>query len=357
MKKIIALLLVLTVLLCAGCTSEEPAPTETEPPVTQPLPSETEPEPTETEPEPTETEPPVPTTVATPVKAGNVPVVLLELNRGDVIELVGDFDEDHYIAKVGELYGMVEKNLVRTASQEAYTSWTGYAYGGVALYSDLYLQTVGQTLALNTTVEVVEDLGYGYLVDFNGTLAFMRAGALSRNKIVYTAPSGGSDGGDISLQGGIFALSAVPQEGAVTGEATVLADGTPLMLMRVQLGESVDMVTEEGFAEPWEGYVTVYESGLFGYVDEKLVGETDYIAWDGFANFDAEFHDNYNLLGEAASKPTVNTVLHIVGELDNCYLVELGGQIGYMAKDRVSATKVNVGGGGGGGAEWSPPAM
>jgi uncharacterized protein YcfL len=87
MKKIIALLLVLTLVLCAGCTSEEPV---------QPVPSETEPVPSETEPPvPSETEPPVPTTVATPVKAGNVPVVLLTLNRGDVIELVGDFDEDH----------------------------------------------------------------------------------------------------------------------------------------------------------------------------------------------------------------------------------------------------------------------
>ena len=332
MKKIIALLLVLTMLLCAGCTSEEPVPTETEPPV--------------------------PTTAATPVKAGNVPVVLLTLNRGDVIELVGDFDEDHYIAKVGELYGMVEKNLVRTASQEAYATWTGYAYGGEAIYSDLYLQTAAQTLALNTTVEVMEDLGYGYLVNFNGTIGFMRAGSLSRTKIVYSAPSGGSDGGDITLQGGIFALSAVPQEGAVTGEATVLADGTALMLMRVQLGENVDVVTEEGFAEKREGFVTVYVAGLFGYVDEKLVGATDYTAWDAYANHNAAFFDNYYLLGEATSKPTVNTEIRIVGELDNCYLVELNGEVGYMAKDLVSATKINVGGGGGGGgAEWSPPAL
>ena len=355
MKKIIALLLVLTLVLCAGCTSEEPV--QPEPSQTQPVPSETEPVPSETEPPvPSETEPPVPTTVATPVKAGNVPVVLLELNRGDVIELVGDFDEDHYIAKVGDVYGMVEKNLVRTASQEAYASWTGYAYGGVAFCSDLYLQTVANSLTLNTTVEVLEDLGYGYLVSYNGSLGFMRAGSLSRNKIVYSAPSGGSDGGDISLQGGIFNLSAVPQEGEVTGEATVLADGTPLVLMRVQLDETVDVVTEEGFAEAKEGFVTVYVSGLYGYVDEKLVGETDYTAWDGYAKFDAEIFDNYYLLGEAASKPTVNTVLHLVGELDNCYLVDFNGSVGYISKDLVSATKVAVGGGGGG-AEWSPPAM
>ena len=355
MKKIIALLLVLTMLVCVGCTSEEPAPQPSE---TQPIPSETEPPvPSETEPPvPTETEPPVPTTVATPVKAGNVPVVLLELNRGDVIELVGDFDKDHYIAKVGDVYGMVEKNLVRTASQEAYGSWTGYAYGGVAVYSDLYLRNVAATLTMNTTVEVVEDLGYGYLVNYNGDLMFMRAGSLSRNKIVYTAPSGGSDGGDISLQGGIFALAAVPQEGEVTGEATVLADGTVLALMRVQLGETVDVVTEEGFAESKEGFVTVYVSGLYGYVEEKLVGETDFTAWDGYAKFNAEIFDNYYLLGDAQHKPTVNTVLHLVGELDNCYLVDFNGSVGYIAKDLVSATKVAVGGGGGG-AEWSPPAM
>ena len=136
MKKIIALLLVLTLVLCAGCTSEEPV--QPVPAETEPVPSETEPVPSETEPPvPSETEPPVPTTVATPVKAGNVPVVLLTLNRGDVIELVGDFDEDHYIAKVSDVYGMVEKNLVRTADQEEYTPWTGYAYGGVSFCSSL----------------------------------------------------------------------------------------------------------------------------------------------------------------------------------------------------------------------------
>jgi uncharacterized protein YcfL len=59
MKKIIALLLVLTMVLCAGCTSEEPV--QPEPSQTQPVPSETEPVPSETEPPvPSETEPPVP---------------------------------------------------------------------------------------------------------------------------------------------------------------------------------------------------------------------------------------------------------------------------------------------------------
>jgi hypothetical protein len=295
------------------------------------------------------------------VKAGNVPVVLLTLNRGDVIELVGEFDADHYIAKVGDVYGMVEKNLVRTASQEAYASWTGYAYGGVAVYSDLYLRNVAATLALNTTVEVVEDLGYGYLVNYNGDLVFMRAGSLSRNKIVYAAPSGGSDGGDISLGGigGFQRLSVlVPRDGAVTGKVQILVDRASILLGWFDRGDPVPVITESGFLEEKEGFVPVYLEGFAGYVRQELLRtpETEaYTAWEGYARSGAEVYGSYYLDGEALVSLSGNTRVQILEDLGFCYLVTAGETTGYMEKEQISETKINYSTGGGG--EWSDPVM
>lgn len=362
MRKIWILLLALAVLLCAGCSEQsmETQPTETQTILTEPVTQSTE-----TEPEPTETEPPVPVTMEVTVKADGVPAVLLTLNRDDVVELVGQFDEDHYIVKAQDKYGLVEKCLLRTAEQEAYQSWTGYAFGGTAIYDNLRLQGEAKnTLTLNQTVEVLEDLGFCYLVRYQEELGFMRSGTLNKTFIQYNGGgnSGGADGGDIELQAPwLGMLAAVPQEGAVTGEATVLADGTELVLCFLNWGEVVQVVAEEGFAEPWEGFLTVYMDGLYAYVPAGFVrqtGEEAYAAWDGYANFNAAVYDNFYLLGDAVSKPGVNTVIHVVEELETCYMVQLNGETGYIAKNLVSVNKININtGGGDSGGEWSPPAM
>lgn len=360
MKRFWILLLTLAVLLCAGCHEQVE---ETQPTETQPIQTEPSTQPTETEPEPTETEPPVPETVEITVKADGVPVLLLTLNRDDKVELVGEFDEEHCIVKVQDQYGLVEKSLLRTADQAPYQAWTGYAFGGAAVYDNLRLRGEAKcTLNMNQTVEVLEDLGFCYLVRFQEELGFMRPGDLSKSYIQYSSGNGGgADGGDIELQApSIGLLAAIPQEGAVIGEATVLADGTELVLCYLNWGEAVQMVTEEGFAEPREGCVTVCMNDLFAYVPVEFIrqaGEEAFAAWDGYTDYSAALYDNFYLLGDAVSKPAVNTEVRVVEELEDCYLVQLGDVTGYMAKDKVSVNKVYVSTGGDSGGEWSPPVM
>ncbi len=360
MRKIWILLLVLALLVLAGCN--EQTPVQTNP--TESVPVEPSTEPVDTT--PAETDPPVPQTESATVKAENTPAILLKLDRGTVVELVGDFDEQYAIAKVGELFGLVEKTLLRTAEQAPYESWTGYAYANSPVFDNLRRQGEAvQTLAKNTQVEVLEDLGFGYLVKLDEQLLFMASDSLSKTPIKnYTGGGGGgADGGDIELNNPwIGQLAAIPQEGTVIGEATVLADGTELILAHLSLGETVQIVTEEGFAEPMEGYATVYMDGLFAYVQEFLVrtgSEEGYTAWDGYAAHKAVVYKDLYMLDPDVTKPAVNTVLHVIDELEGCYVVELDGKVGYIAKDLVSKEKVHVstGGGGGGGGEWTPPAM
>ena len=109
MKKIMIILLALVMLLCAGCN--EQTPVETQPTETQPVQTEPPTQPTETEPEPTETEPPEPQTAEAEIKADTAPAVLLTLNRDDQVELVADYDEQYYIVKAQELYGLVRKTV------------------------------------------------------------------------------------------------------------------------------------------------------------------------------------------------------------------------------------------------------
>ena len=359
MKRFWILLLALVMLLCVGCHEQA---VETQPTETESVPTETETEPTETE--PTETEPPVPDTVDVSVKADGVPALLLTLKRDDVVELVSEYDEKYYIVKAQDMYGLVEKALVRTADQEPYAAWTGYAYYGVAVFDNLRMQGEAKhTLSMNQTVEVLEDLGSCYLVRYQEKLGFMRKDALSKVYIQYTGGgnSGGADGGDIELQmPQLGLLAGIPQEGAVTGQATVLADGAELVLCYLNWGEAVKMVTEEGFAEPKEGYLTVYMNGIYAYVPVNMTrqeGEEAYAAWDGFAAYNAAIYDNYYLVGEAVNKPVINTPIHVIEELDNCYLVQVGDVTGYIEKKLVSTYTINTNTGGDTGGEWSPPAM
>lgn len=360
MKKYIIVLLALALLLCAGCAKQEPVQTET--PTTAP---------TETTVPPTTEETiPVPELSMGSALVNDTPAILDTLMRDDVVDVVGEYDEDHYVIKTDLGYGLVKKELLRPENEAAYEVWTGYAYWNAEVYDNLYL--IGeptQKLKTNTKVEVLDDIGYCYVVRVDETVGFMNKSRLAK----WPSSGGGSgggggstgaDGGDISLQfqGGIVLLAAIEQKGDVTGQATVLADGTEVVLGYFDRGEEIPMVAEDGFAENREGYVAVYLDGLYAYVPQKLVvtGEAEaYEAWDGYSRWNGVVYDNFYLLGDPIDKLHTNVKVHVIAELEHCYLVEVNDITGYMNKDLVSQTRISTGGGGGnsGGAEWSPPAL
>jgi len=368
MKKSTILLLAAVMLLAAGCAPQQtPVPPATEvtaPPTTAP--EITVPE--TTVPETTEATEPVPETEDCTVQVNNSPAILMRLSRGDVVDVVGEYDETHFAVKTDLGYGLMEKQLLRFAEAEAYEGWTGYAYSGAEVFDNY--QLLGQsvrTLSRNTEVEVVEALQWCYLVRNGDSWGFVALDGLSRTYLRSGGGGGGgggADGGDITMGtfGGIQLLSVIEQTGEVTGQAEVLIDEAPVILGYFQRGDVVPVVTEEGFAPAWEGYATVYFDGIYAYMPQKYAqaaGQEAYEPWDGYSSRNAKLYKNPALQGDTLDQLSVNTVVTVLWDAGDCYVVSAEGVIGCMAKGSVSTSKhaTGGGGGGGGGGDWTPPAL
>ena len=349
MKKAILFLLLALVLTGCGSRPEETQPTLALKDSTQPTTETTLPT------EPAETEPPAPETVPGTVKADKTAVMLTTANRGDTLDLVGEYDENHYVVKLDPGYGLVEKRLVRLDSEGPFQPWSGYADYGAKLYPDYLLRGTAQELYLNLQVTVKEDLGDVLLVQSGDTLGYISADRVSPYQIPPEPPredsNVGQDGGDIVLgwQGGITLLAAVaPQEGEVTGTARILADGVPILLGWYHRNEAAQLIAEEGFAPEKDGCYTVYLKGICGYVEKNLIqkeGEAVYTPWDGYAVYGGKLYRGYDLRGDELASPHINTRIRVLQDLGSCYLVAVNGQEGYMAKEFVSEYFINLGGG------------
>ena len=373
MKKWTAILLSFLLLLTAGCAGKETEASTEAPTQSQTLPVETTTAPPETT-EPAETEPPLPRTEEAAILADRVPAVLTLLSRGDTVDVVGEYDEEHYVVKTDSGYGLVEKYLLAMPGDEAYGNWTGYAYWNRGVYDNYHLTgTPIYALKTNERVLVLDELKGCYVVQVGEITGFVRQEDVSRNPIRSQgggsdssgSGSGGQDGGDISLQwvSGITLLSAISQEGTVTGQATVKADGTEVILGYFSRSDIARIVAEEGFAQDWDGYATVLMDSLYAHVPEAFLrrgGEEAYEPWDGFAKYKTVLYDNFYLVGEGRTL-RINTGIHVVEDLGSSYLVTVNDAFGYVAKDMVSGTRIVTGGtpgsGGSGGNEWSDPML
>lgn len=368
MKRILAILICMTLL--AGC-GEKPLEVTVSPtaPSTAPTTAPTTEPTTEPTTVPTETEPPVPETLSATALADHTDMVLMTADRGTTVEIVDTFDEDYYVVLTELGYGFIEKRLVRMDGADSYEGWTGYAVYQAKVYNNYHLLPGGeQTLNMNTKIQVLDNLDGTLVVQMEDGIGYMREKELSRGYI-QPAPSGGNsgsaDGGDISLggQAGISTLSFfAPQQGTATGKGTVLANDAEILWGWFDRNEAVAIVNEEGFIEEKEGWYGIYHEGMYGYIRQNLIrkdGEEAYAEWDGFAKYQAQLFDNYYLSGEPVSKLASNAGVHILEDLGNCYLATSGEHTGYIPKDMISETKINYNSGGGNssGGDWTPPAL
>lgn len=375
MKKWIAILLCLMLLFTAGCVQDTPETTitttmaqeTTVPPTT--LPPETTVPPTTVPPTtvPETTAPPMPETVSGSALADHTVYVMTTLARGTQVEIVGEYNEDYYIVKLEQSYGLIAKPLVRMEGAESYTQWMGYAKSNAKFYDNYHLIPGNETKQKkNTKIQVLENLGESLLVQIGEIVGYMRESDISTKKIQSSSGSGnsgGNDGGDISLdnQEVIFLNVVVPQEGEISGRATVLADHAEVIYGWFDRDEKFDIITEPGFLEEKEGWHSVYLNGLYGYVHKNLTaqeGAEAFQQWQGYSKKNAPLFDNYYLSGKQVKKLSVNTKVQVICDLEWCYLVQIGEEFGYLAKDQVSQTKINTSSGSSNsGGDWTPPAM
>ena len=386
MKKTLALLLALTLVFAAGCSNktEQPAPTAAPTvPVTE-APETTVPE----------TEPPLPKLEAGTIQGDNIPAILCLLKKGDLLEVTGYADETHATVTVGDAVGTVEKDLLRFAGDAPYESWTAYARWGTALYGSYKLTgEPSETLKTNTELTILDELENCYLVQAGEDTGYIAKKQASKWRITSKpktdsgssgggsssggggGSSAGQDGGNISLtaaeetMGQIILLTEVTR----TGSAEIRADGGIVVLKYFKLGDTVQIVAEEGFALEIPGYTTILEDGVYAYVPSEWVkktGDEEFESWDGFAGYSCYLYDNYEMRGDPVKQIYANKAITVLWQAGDVSLIRVGDDVGYISTETARATRIptkkstDEGGGssggssgGGGGSEWTPPAM
>lgn len=365
MKKMIAAC-ICAALLLSGCGAPAPAQTPS-------------PEPTAT-PEPTPTPTPTPETSGAEVVALEACALLAVLERGDELDIEDEW-ENYYIVNSAEGRGYVEKRLVALAAEEETEPRTAYARSQAGFFTGYLLRGEPERLLdTNTELQVLADLGDCCLVELDGALGYVPADMLSDSRIQYhnysgggggggSAPSGGADGGDISLGAQtrkVFRATGIAHPalyGTEGGAAARVISATAELYAAVyKRGEQVRVFSRENDA------CTLYIDGVFAAVEKRcllLEGEEAFESRVGYAASGAELFPAFYLCGAPLQSLATNTELTLLAELGDCYLVSLPeGDMGYVALDQVRDQPVvyNYSGGGGGGSsssggEWTEPAL
>lgn len=366
MKRIIALILALAVmLLLAACAQE--APVETSAPTTEAA-ATTE---AETVPETTAapTEPP---TEPGTVRADGVGLLLTTHQRGDTVTVLGKWN-NYYIVE-GETDYLLEARLVRLTGEEAVEAYEAWARPETHVYTDAYFR--GEpiaTLSRNTKLQVVDAKDNWMLVEYEGGAGYVLAEQVSQ---WYLKSGGGSssggggsqDGSDVDL-GGLSATGgswyALPlgeyygteYEAMDPTGATVLADGTE-GYVRVLSREETVKVAEVGEESCMLLIgMELYEAPRWAIA---LEGDEAYTPWSAYSRYGTVAYGEYQLQSQVAEF-TVNQRVEVVDAIESLslYVVKLETGFGYVPMEGLSDTQIYVGGGGSssGGSEWTPPAL
>ena len=235
------------------------------------------------------------------IQADGIPVILAFLNRGDQVTVTEAVDEKISQAETEQGSGTIETQLLRFEGEPEYETWMGYAHYNTALYASYELcGTPAQTLKANTKLWVLEELEDCFAVTLldpdapqeeteqteeeeEQTVFFAKKKQVSKVFIQYGSydeggSSGGSgsgpqDGGDISMA--YYTLiplaDVVTEEEEKTGPALVRVDHSKLILGTFQKGDTVQIVTEEGFAPEFKGYLTILIDGKAAYIPQGWV--------------------------------------------------------------------------------------
>ena len=363
MKRIIALLLGALMLLFSACGTASPAAEPTAVPASTAE--------TAATPEPTPSPEPTPAKTGAAVCVLKAPAILAFLEKDAVVTIEGSQD-GCYLVSSDAGSGLVEKRLLSAESAEPQESWTGYAQSGAELRENYHLcGKVLRTFALNETFTVLADLGDCYYAALDdGTTGFVAEDSVSSRYIVYYyggggGSAGGADGGEITLGWGRRTPPvAVPLADAETPElapgsrARVLVPNVELIAAWFDLYDEVRVVSEK------DGVCTLYIDGRLADMERRFLlmdGETAPEPWDGYAKNNAILFDNFYLAkNDNAVTLRLNAVLHVLADLENCWFVNTeDGQFGYVDKDLISETYIQVyyGGGSSGGQEWTEPVL
>lgn len=375
MKKAIAFTLAFLLLLsmtACGRQAEETTPATTAPAATE-APTET-PETTEpTIPAPTE-----PEWEAGISRAGYGEAVYRRFAAGEQLKIVGKF-RSYYVVEQEDVNLLVNRDLIRLATEPGFESWDGYALYGTQVFADPYFR--GEpiaTLRQNTPITVLESHGNWAFIRWAEGEGYIKVNMVSKWHIPSSSGGSGgsgkgpSDGTDVPIGSLTSADSTcLPQIHLLGGyygpetetpfeetTATVLVQDTEGYICILLRGDEVRVTaSDDTTATIWLG------EDIYAQVPRwivKLAGDPEAGPRTGYSKWDGIVYEEYQLRTALMTLYT-NKQVTILEELETCYVVEVDGQIGYMALDKVSPTKASAGGSGGGssvgGPTWTPPAL
>ena len=331
------------------------------------------------------------------IQADGIPAILWLLSEGDQVTVKDAQDEKTSLVETEYGTGTLETQLLRFAGEPGYAPWMGYVGYNTQLYPTYELcGTPVQTLKTNTKVFILDELEDCYAValeDPNApreeteqaeegeeeqTVFFTNKKQVSKGPFQYGSveDSGSSDapgpedGGDISMAYyTLRPLSNVAfEEEEKTGPAVVRVDDAKLILGTFQRGDTIQIVTEEGFAPELEGYLTILIDEQFAYVPEGWVqreGDEPFESWNGYAGYSCKLYDNYLLRGQPIKQIYPNTKLTVLWDNGEISLIQLSDKneiIGFVASASIQKTPVYVAGeeasdSSSSGPVWTPPVL
>jgi len=372
MKKLISILLSLAVLLSlAACGSgQTPAPATTAPtepvPTTQPV---TEPP---TEPAPTE-----PPTVPGVMRASLGELIFCDFDRGDEVTVIGEF-LDYFVIRGEEADLLLEKQFVRLSTEEPFQERNGYTKWNAPLYDNPYFSGEPlQNFRSNFKVTVVDGKDGWLYVEWDDGFGYVPADQVRDRPA--TSSGGGGGGGGNSGGGGGGDGSDVPMGslshrepgiellGAYSGPAFTAMEDTPATVLVPEARGYLALLNRDDTVQVIsadEQVCTVWYNGFQVTAPRWLIRLEEDVPMEPstcYARYGSQLYSEYQLRN-SVTQLKKNTVITVLDELPECYVVEVDGVIGYMNPAETSPKRISSSGGGGnsgggGGSEWTPPAM
>ena len=389
MKKKTWMIVLLALLGCAvivggiALLGQKTEPIETTPVVQDPVAPATDPEPqtepvpeTEPEPEPLEWVPGI-------ARAGYAGAVKNEVNLGDKVTVIGEYD-GYFIIEGQEHDLLIETRYLRHAGEEAFEEKDGYSYGNTPVYGTAHLDTIPEsdedviaTLSLNTKVTVIEGKENWLHIKWDENEGYVDAEDISDNYISYRPSGGGgsgpADGTDIDLSGlssGAAQNGGIVLLGAYHGPAFTQMDATEGVILTNECEAYLYLFDRDETVKVHEVgedfcVVVIGDKDLTAVVPRWLIrmeGDAAYESWTGYARNNASVYSKYQMREiYLLDNLNTNTEVLVIDELKDFYVVQIDGAFRYMRMDEVSENRIVYRGGGGSGGsssgDWTPPAL
>lgn len=310
-----------------------------------------------------ETEAVAPETVPGIVRGSGIPVILYFLDRDDEVEVLSYVSETLAIVKTQQGEGMVDVGFLRFPGEE-YEPHNVYSASSTGLYPTYdRLGEPKQILGMNTVMEVLEELEDCIYVKVGEETGFVSEEQFSENQ--YKPGFIPQDGGDITMadMGRVQLLSDVTLEPTEPrlGAAQSKIPGVPVIKRYCGLDEQVDILKDQEYIEPIEGYLEIYDEDTPAYISLPWVqqeSEADYEAKDVYAGIGCKRFDNNLLWGKKRAEDIpVNTVVTVVWDTGEVACVRLeDGTYSFIASSALRTTPFTSSGSSGS-DEWTPAAM